>query len=153
MGEANAIETEYVRADSFLPQTPQRYGALLKDYLEQRIIRYRSAADSSLETDDRIAQLFRDHLDIGFGPRNVSGIVAYGGLPRFPDERLANSQRFSQAAWRNRIPMLRRSLMIAISIFCKLLIGLVAHGAFLSVCVLPVALFICLFRIRYRQPT
>ena len=61
---------------------------------------------------------------------------------------VVNSQRLSQAAWRNRIPIAAWTLLITISIFCNLLIGYVAHGrpAFRFL-VLPIALSISLFLI------
>jgi hypothetical protein len=56
-----------------------------------------------------------------------------------------NSQGYTQAAWWNRIPTAAWLLLVAICIFCNLLMGLVARGksAFLFV-ILPVALAISL---------
>jgi len=59
-----------------------------------------------------------------------------------------NSQGYTQAAWWNRIPIAAWLLLIAISIFCNILIGYSAHGrsAFLFL-ILPIALSISLFLI------
>lgn len=143
--EANAIETEYVRAD-FLPAADAaKIRALLKNYLEQRIIRYKIGGRQILETDDRIAQLQTDMWSALATSVASSPMAAYLGSGM---NDVANSQRLSQAAWRNRIPIAAWTLMIAISIFCKLLIGLVAHGRrSFRFAVLPVALSICLFLI------
>jgi hypothetical protein len=59
-----------------------------------------------------------------------------------------NSEGYTQAAWWNRLPIAAWSLLIAISIFCNLLVGYAAHGksAFLFL-ILPIALSISLFLI------
>jgi hypothetical protein len=59
-----------------------------------------------------------------------------------------NSEGYSQAARRNRIPILAWTLLITPSIFCNLMMGYGAHrrDAFLFL-VLPVALSISLFLI------
>src|ERR1700741_1657556 len=56
--EANAIGTEYVRAD-FLPASEaSKFRALLKDYLDQRILFYESHDEHELQMDNgRTAQL------------------------------------------------------------------------------------------------
>jgi hypothetical protein len=59
-----------------------------------------------------------------------------------------NSEGYTQAAWWNRLPIAAWSLLIAISIFCNLLVGYAAHGksTFLFL-ILPIALSISLFLI------
>jgi hypothetical protein len=59
-----------------------------------------------------------------------------------------NSQGYSQAAWRNRVPIETWALLVIISIFCNLMIGYGAQGRgpFLLL-ILPAVLSISLFLI------
>jgi hypothetical protein len=121
--EANAIGTEYIRAD-FLP-TPYaaKVRALLKNYLDQRVLFYKTrdnrelvqinAATSQLETDLWSA------VQVPAAAQPTPLItVAVTGM-----NDVLNSRGSTQAAWVNRIPNAAWGLMAAIAIFCNLLIG------------------------------
>jgi hypothetical protein len=59
--EANAIGTEYLRVDQLTPAVATRARALLKSYLEQRVIFYSSNDEEVLrQSDVRTAQLQND---------------------------------------------------------------------------------------------
>jgi len=146
--EANAVGTEYVRADFLPARDAARIRALLKNYLAERILRYKIRGGKQiLEADARIAQ-----LQTGMWSAVVtSAATASPTVTPFVGSGMndvTNSQRLSQAAWRNRIPIAAWALVIAISIFCNLLIGFVAHGQrTFRFLVLPIALSISLFLI------
>jgi hypothetical protein len=59
-----------------------------------------------------------------------------------------NSQGYTQAAWRNRVPIEAWGLLLLISIFCNLMIGYGAHGrARFVLLILPAVLSVSLFLI------
>jgi hypothetical protein len=146
--EANAIGTEYVRADLLPSDEAAKLRTLLRTYLDQRILLYKTRRPKKLrELDAHIEQL----------QVNMWSVVAqYGASERSPVTALVvsgmndvlNSQSYTQASWWNRIPTAAWAFMIVISIFCNLLIGYATHKTkpFLFL-VLPVALSISFFLI------
>jgi hypothetical protein len=146
--EANAIGTEYVRADLLPAADAAKVRALLKRYLDQRILHYRTLnAPKRRQIDAQVAQLQTDMWSAvvppGAGQLSAVAALAVAGM-----NDVLNSQGYTQAAWWNRIPIAAWALMITISIFCNLLVGYGAHGrrAFMFL-VLPLALSISLFLI------
>ena len=146
--EANAIDTEYLRAD-FLPTADAaEVRALLKSYLAQRILDYQSRDARQLrEPDVRTTRLQTEmwsavEAPAAAQPTPVQSLVVSGM------NDVLTSQENTQAAWRNRIPPEAWALLITIAIFCNLLLGYSAHRrtAFLFV-VLPIALSVSLFLI------
>lgn len=121
--EANAIGTEYVRAD-LLPATDgARVKQLLKDYLRQRILYYGSRSGEDLKGIDAATMQLQSDLwaavrgPAAAQPTPISGLAVSGM------NDVLNSQGYVQAAWWNRIPPSAWGLMILIGIFCNLLIG------------------------------
>jgi hypothetical protein len=121
--EANAIGTEFLRADILPEPDAARVRALLRKYLDQRVSFY--------TTRDRqqLAQVNADTTQL----QNElwSAVKAPAGAQPTPVMALAvsgmndvlNSQGYTQAAWWNRIPIAAWGLMMAIAICCNLLIG------------------------------
>jgi hypothetical protein len=146
--EANAIGTEYVRVHLLPAGDAARVRVLLKSYLDQRILYYKSPDGEPLrQIDARTAQLQTQmwsavETPAATQPTPVTALIVAGM------NDVLNSQGYTQAAWWNRIPVAAWTLLIGISIFCNLLIGYRAHGrgAFLFL-VLPIALSISLFLI------
>jgi hypothetical protein len=125
--EANAISTEYVRADLLPAADAERVRELLKDYLDQRILFYRTHDKRRLaEINARTAEL---------QTRLWSAVKAPASVQQTPIVALAvsgmndvlNSQGYTQAAWWNRIPIAAWGLMASIAICCNLLIGYSMH--------------------------
>jgi hypothetical protein len=121
--EANAIGTEYVRAD-FLPAADAaRVRTLLRNYLDQRVLFYETRDDRLLrQIDAATAQLETDlwsavHLPAAAQPTPVITIAVTGM------NDVLNSKGYTQAAWLNRIPIAAWGLMAAIAICCNLLVG------------------------------
>ena len=146
--EANAIGTEYVRADLLPAGDAAKVRGLLKNYLDLRIISYRLRdTRRRRQTDAAIARLQSEMWNAVVPPaiaqpNQVQALVVAGM------NDVLNSQGYTQAAWWNRIPTAAWSLLLLISIFCNILIGYGAHGrsAFVYL-ILPVALSISLFLI------
>jgi len=149
--EANAIGTEYVRADLLPAEDAARVRALLKDYLGQRILFYTTRDGERVrQIDARTAQLQNE-----LWSAVVHGVQA---TPQLPPVTLAaagmndvlNSQGYAQAAWWNRIPPAAWLLMFAIAILGHLLVGygvqnFTSERAFLLV--LPLVMAIAFFLI------
>ncbi|HYL46011.1 MAG TPA: hypothetical protein VEU52_03200 [Candidatus Limnocylindrales bacterium] len=146
--EANAIGTEYVRAD-FLPAADAaKVRALLKSYLDQRIVDYTTRRRKLLlESEAQSARLQAQLWSVVVPPATAQA-TPLNALVVSGMNDVLNSQGYTQAAWRNRIPFAAWIFLIAISIFCNLLIGYSAHGRtpFLFL-ILPIALSISLFLI------
>jgi hypothetical protein len=127
--EANAIGTEYVRADLLPAADAERVRALLKNYLEQRILFYETRDVGQLEQINAVtAQLDSDLWSSVKSPAAAQPTpltaLAVSGM-----NDVLNSQGYTQAAWRNRIPVAAWALMAAIAVCCNLLIGYGAHPA------------------------
>ncbi|MGB7730942.1 MAG: hypothetical protein WBL50_23150 [Candidatus Acidiferrum sp.] len=121
--EANAIGTEYVRADFLPPADATRVRALLRKYLDQRVLFYETRDDRQLqEVDAATAQVQADLWNAVQGPAQAmpTQLVA---LAASGMNDVLNSQGYTQAAWWNRIPSAAWALMVAIAICSNLLIG------------------------------
>jgi hypothetical protein len=146
--EANAIGTEYVRADLLPAEEAARVRALLRSYLAQRMRYYQRLDPAALrQLDAETARLQADMWSVvaahGARQRDSVAALVVSGM-----NDVLNSQGYTQAAWRNRIPLMAWVLLYAIALFCNFLIG---HGARRSrvvvFLVLPIALSITLFLI------
>jgi len=141
--EANAIGTEYVRADLLPAADAQKVRVLLRAYTAQRILFYTVADPTRLtEINSETARLQTELWSAVAGhaatePTAVSALVASGM------NDVLNSQGYTQAAWWNRIPRGAWALMVLIALFCNVLIGYGAHKGKIAVLwILPIALTI-----------
>jgi hypothetical protein len=146
--EANAIGTEYVRADLLPAGDASRVRALLRSYLSQRILSYQLRDERQLrEINAETARLQSEmwSVVVAFATEKSNAVTA---LSVAGMNDVLNSQGYTQAAWWNRIPIAAWILLGMISIFCNLLIGYVVHGrsGFVFL-ILPIALSISLFLI------
>jgi hypothetical protein len=121
--EANAIGTEYVRADLLPAVDAQKIRALLTTYTNQRILFYTARDGQQLRRVNADTAQLQNQLwstvagAVGPRPTPLAALVASGM------NDVLNSQGYTQAAWWNRIPVSAWALMITISICCNLLIG------------------------------
>jgi hypothetical protein len=121
--EANAIGTEYVRADLLPDSDAVRTRTLLRKYLDQRILFYIMRDAMQLQgIDASTAQLQSDlwtsvRAPAATQPPAVTTFVLSGM------NDVLNSQGYLQAAWLNRIPTAAWVLMAAISICGNLVLG------------------------------
>jgi hypothetical protein len=121
--EANAIGTEYVRADLLPAADAARVHTLLRDYVNQRILFYNTRDKDKLrQINADTAQLQTNLWSAVRGPAlaqpNPLASLILSGM-----NDVLNSQGYTQAAWWNRIPTAAWALMAAIGICCNLLIG------------------------------
>jgi hypothetical protein len=137
-GEANAIGTEYLRAGLLPVSDGAKVRALLKKYLDQRIQFYLAQDEQAARRiDNSTAQLQTELWSAVLAPATAQPtpivVLAVSGM-----NDVLNSQGYTQAAWRNRIPTAAWALMAAIAIGCDLLVGYGSRGAKSGAKLLPV---------------
>jgi len=148
--EANAIGTEYLRAELLPAADAAKVRALLKTYLDQRVLFYQSRDERQLrEINARTAQLQKELwsavlVPAAAKPTPVVTLVVAGM------NDVLNAQGYTQAAWWNRIPAAAWILMAAIALCCNVMVGYrardaKAEGTLLSV--LPLVVSVSFFLI------
>jgi hypothetical protein len=121
--EANAIGTEYVRADILPPEEAAATRKLLRSYLDQRLLFYGTRDAQQLrQIDAQSAELQRQlwstvEVPAAAHPSAVLTLVVSGM------NDVLNSQGYTQAAWRNRIPRSAWFLMGVIALLCTAMAG------------------------------
>jgi hypothetical protein len=127
--EANAIGTEYIRADLLSAPDSARIRALLSKYLEQRILFYQTTDSQQLRqndvaTSDTGAELWSAvEVPATAQPTPVAALVVSGM------NDVLNTRGRTQAAWWNRIPSAAWALMMIMAVFCNVLIGFGARSS------------------------
>jgi hypothetical protein len=121
--EANAIGTEYVRAGLLPPADASKVRELLRNYVNQRVLFYTARGARQLDQiDASTARLQSDLWSAIQAPARAQPTpmvaLAVSGM-----NDVLNSQGYTQAAWRNRIPAAAWALMGAIAICSNLLLG------------------------------
>ncbi|MGC1415350.1 MAG: hypothetical protein WA817_08720 [Candidatus Acidiferrum sp.] len=120
--EANAIGTEYVRADLLPADAAEKVRGLLLSYLDQRILFYTHSGDQTREVNATTAKLQAELWKAVKAPADTDrGSVEALTVSGMND--VLNSQGYTQAAWWNRIPLAGWGFMWAIAICCNLMIG------------------------------
>jgi hypothetical protein len=148
--EANAIGTEYLRADLLPAADAERVRTLLRDYLNQRILFYQSRNEHATgQINARTAQLQTELWSavqaLPLAQQTPVVALAVSGM-----NDVLNSQGYTQAAWWNRIPVGAWILMISVAICSNVLIGYGMHrvdAGGIRLIVLPVVLCIAFFLI------
>ncbi len=121
--EANAIGTEYLRADSLPVEDAARVRELLKRYLGQRISFYQDRKERQVsQIDSDTAKLQAELWSTVFGaadqrPTPVVALAVSG------INDVLNSQGYTRAAWWNRIPIAAWGMMGLMAICSNLLLG------------------------------
>jgi hypothetical protein len=148
--EANAIGTEYARADFLPPLAAGKVRALLLRYLEQRVLFYTTREADQIALIDRATTKLQTELwtaitvPANSNPTPVVALVVSGM------NDVLNSQGYTQAAWWNRIPLAAWAFMFTISVCATLLVGIgskngLANGYLLPI--LPTVISIAFFLI------
>lgn len=147
--EANAIGTEYVRADLLSAVDAATVRVLLKNYLDQRILFYRTGNERELQKiNTSTSQLQTEMWSAVRAPAAAQPTpvlaLAVSGM-----NDVLNSQGHTQAAWWNQIPVGAWILMAAVAICSNLLVGYGARRAegAIRLLVLPLVLCIAFFLI------
>ncbi len=121
--EANAIGTEYVRADLLPAEDAQKVRTLLAKYTEQRILFYVAHEGEQLDHVNAVTAQLQNELWAAAAAPAVSNPTAVTALVASGMNDVLNSQGYTQAAWWNRIPPSAWILMLSIAICCNVLIG------------------------------
>jgi len=144
--EANAIGTEFVRADLLPAGEAAKLRTLLKSYVDRRILWYTvDDAQRLRQIDDQTATLEAELWSAVRAPALAQPTpvtaLAVAGM-----NDVLNSQGYTQAAWRNRIPPSAWFLMFAMAICASALVGF-AVGKSGAHWVMPIVVSIALFLI------
>ena len=142
--EANAIGTEYARADLLPANDGMKVRQLLRRYVNQRILFYRGdEPNAASDAQELQAELWSSVVHPAMALSTPIVALAVSGM-----NDVLNSQGYTQAAWWNRIPAAAWTLMGLISIVSNLLLGYRERSAGLLVLlVVPVVASIAFFLI------
>jgi len=146
--EAIAIGTEYSRADLLAPADAAKVQILLKTYLDQRILFYTTRSPGRASEITAGTARLQTELWSTLRPAIAAVPPPLMGLLVSGLNDVTNSQRSSQAAWLNRVPVAAWVLMTAIGIGCCWLIAYRARRTdWLAFMIVPVAVAVCFFLI------
>lgn len=125
--EANAIGTEYVRADLLPAADAAAVHRLLGKYLEQRVRFYtvrneHELAQINADTAQLQSELWSEVRSSAAAQPTPTVALAVAGM-----NDVLNTQGYTQAAWWNRIPIAAWALMSAIAICSNMLIGYTSY--------------------------
>ena len=126
--EANAIGTEYLRADLLPSKIADQTKDLLNQYLDQRILFYSEQDREKIQeirqkTDELQMTMWRTILPVAKKQDTPVIALAISGM-----NDVINSQGYVQASWWNRIPYTAWSLMVAIAVCANILVGFGARN-------------------------
>jgi hypothetical protein len=148
--EANAIGTEYLRAELLPADDAAKVRALIVSYLEQRILFYQTFEPERLRqvdarTNQLQGQMWSAVRTSAAAQPNALSALAVAGM-----NDVLNAEGYTQAAWTNRIPREAWVLMSLIAILCNLMIGYAGRGTkrrAVFLVVMPLVLAIAFFLI------
>jgi len=121
--EANAIGTEYVRADLLPAETATNVRELLIKYLDRRIAFYESLDRRQISQVDAVTAKLEAELGSAVLPAAKAQPTAVSALAVSGLNDVLNAHGYTQAAWWNRIPFAAWGLMGVIAVACNLLVG------------------------------
>jgi len=121
--EANAIGTEYVRADLLPTANAAAVRAQLRKYLDLRIEFYLTRRGAALERINADTAQLQGEMWSAVQVPAVAQPTPVIALAVAGMNDVLNSQGYTQAAWWNRIPTAAWGLMMAIAICCNMLVG------------------------------
>jgi len=148
--EANAIHTEYLRADLLPQEDAAKIRVLLRSYLEQRLLFYTAGNEGRLEQiNAETARLQANLWTLVQAPASArpgpTVALAVAGM-----NDVLNSEAYATSGWSYHIPTSDWVLMTAIAICASVLVGVDAKdpksGSRLLV-ILPIVVSIALFLI------
>jgi hypothetical protein len=145
--EANAIGTEYVRADILPGESAAKVRELLRKYLDLRIAFYLALRQGEVSRIDTETQKLQAELWSTVVQSLTPQQTAVEALVVSGMNDVLNSQGYTQAAWWNRIPVAAWGLMGLIAIACNLLFGYGERRTSPLVLILPLIVSISFFLI------
>src|SRR5215469_4051266 len=103
--EANAISTEYMRADLLPADDAPRVRDLLRNYLDHRISFYKSRDERQVERIDASTAQLQEDLWSTVQARSTASPTPVTALAVSGMNDVATSQGYTQYSWANRIPV------------------------------------------------
>ena len=121
--EANAIGTEYVRADLLPAADASSTRVLLRRYIDERVSFYELRDPGGLrhinaQTEQLQSELWSAVKAPALAQPNSVTTLVLSGM-----NDVLTSQGYTQAAWWNRIPGAAWALMVVIAVLCNAMIG------------------------------
>ncbi len=148
--EANAIGTEFIRADLLPTVDAAKARALLLKYLEQRELFYTTRDEQQLAVVNARTATLQAELWGAVVPATTAQPTPLSALVVAGMNDVLNTQGYTQAAWWNRIPLAAWILMSAIAVVATMLVGIGARTAGAKsalLVVLPLVIAIAFFLI------
>ena len=146
--EAVAIGTEFSRADLLAPADSAKVRKLLKTYLDQRVLYYTTRSSGRASEISAYTDRLQTDLWSNLRPAVASVPPPLMGLLVTGMNDVVNSQRNSQAAWLNRIPIAAWILMATIAMGCCWVVGYRARGTdWLAFMIVPLSASVSFFLI------
>lgn len=147
--EANAIGTEYLRAELLAAADASKIRILLANYLDQRILFYKSRDWDKIQQINAQTARLQDHMwsavriPAAAQPTPVVALAVAGM------NDVLNSQGYTQAAWWNPIPVEAWYLLAAIAVCSSMLMGYDVRNtrSTITLLVLPLTVSISFFLI------
>ena len=145
--EANAIGTEYVRADLLPEPEASQVRTMLRQYTDLRIRWYITRRSDELQQINADTARLQGQLWAAVaGPANAQPTPVHS-LAAMGMNDVLNSQGYTQAAWWNKIPMGAWCLMFGIALLSNVLVGygarrIVTRLSFVLALVVAVSLFL-----------
>ena len=121
--EANAIGTEYVRADLLPSSDAENVRRLLREYLDQRILYYQTQDRTALRRIDISTGQLQKQLWAAVRTASAPQQTLLVALAVSGMNDVLNSQSYTQAAWLNRIPPAAWALVAIISLAANGMVG------------------------------
>jgi hypothetical protein len=121
--EANAIGTEYIRADLVPAADGAKLRDLLRQYTDLRIRFYTTRDENDLAQIGVATTKVQDELWTAASKPAMGQPTPVVALAVAGMNDVINSQGYTQAAWWNRIPGGAWALMFVIALFCNVMLG------------------------------
>jgi len=148
--EANAIGTEYVRADFLPPADAVRVRTLLREYLDQRLLFYKTRDEHQRQKINADTAQLQTGLWSAVRAPAAAQPTPVLALTVSGMNDVLNSQGYTQSAWWNRIPIAAWGLMAVVAICANLLVGYTVRSpeaGLIRLVILPLILCIAFFLI------
>jgi hypothetical protein len=148
--EANAIGTEYARADLLPAPESDNLRRLLRQYLDQRILFYKVRNRQTLQQINAATAQLQDRLWASAKEPSSANPTAITALIIAGMNDVLNSQSYVQAGWSNQIPRSAWLLLDLIAICSNVMVGLsfrTARSKRFLILILPFVVSISLFLI------
>jgi len=141
--EANAIGTEFARADLLPAADSGHLRTLLRNYLGERVLFYETRDTSRLleiskETEELQKELWSSVVRVATAQPTVLTALAASGM-----NDVLNSEGYTSAAWLNRIPIQAWGLMFIVAVGCNIMLGYNTRKLNAILIILPFVVAVC----------